>query len=84
MEVRIPYSQPHAKTSSYQYIRIYMKVKNDELVKSCKILNQGRLRKKGCRQGARNPRSEAYFAVRRNDEGGSATQHPDFLRSRQK
>ena len=26
---------------------------------------------------------EAYFWVRCNDEGCSATQHPDFLRSRQ-
>ncbi len=27
-------------------------------------------------------RSEAYFGVRRNDEGCRVTQHPDFLRSR--
>ncbi len=29
-------------------------------------------------------RNKAYFGVRRSDEGCSATQHPDFLRSRQK
>jgi hypothetical protein len=41
-----------------------------------------RLRKKLRRQGAQILRSEAYFVVRRNDEGYSVTQHPDFLRSR--
>jgi len=49
-----------------------------------KAMIWGRLRKKLQRQGARVQRSEAYFGVRRNDEGGSATQHMDFLRSRQK
>jgi hypothetical protein len=28
-------------------------------------------------------RSEAYFWVRRNDEGCGVTQHADFLRNRQ-
>ncbi|MEW6261270.1 MAG: hypothetical protein AB1547_15350, partial [Thermodesulfobacteriota bacterium] len=31
-----------------------------------------------------NPVCEAYLNVRRNDEGCSTTQHPAFLRSRQK
>jgi hypothetical protein len=43
----------------------------------------GRLRKKLRRQGAQILRNEAYIDVRRNDEGCSATPHPDFLRSRQ-
>ena len=42
----------------------------------------GRLRKKLQRQGAQGHLSEAYFSVRRNDEGRSATQHMGFLRSR--
>ena len=33
-------------------------------------------------QGAQDPRSEAYFCVRCNNEGRSATQHMDFLRGR--
>ena len=44
--------------------------------------SQGRLRKKPRRQGAQGRRSEAYFFVRRNDEGRSATQHMGFFRSR--
>jgi hypothetical protein len=35
--------------------------------------------KKRQRQGTRR---EAYFGVRRNNEGRSATQHMDFLRGR--
>jgi hypothetical protein len=54
----------------------------DELAKSRKMRRKRRLRKKFCRQGAQIMRSEAYFYVRRNDEGCSATQHPEFLRSR--
>jgi hypothetical protein len=50
--------------------------------KAPKALISGRLCKKFRRQGAQIMRNEAYFAVRRNDEGCSATQHPDFLRSR--
>jgi hypothetical protein len=42
----------------------------------------GGFAKKIQRQGALNPKSEAYFGVRRHDEGLSATQHMDFLRSR--
>ena len=42
----------------------------------------GRLRKKLQRQSAQGQRSEAYFSVRRNDEGRSATQHMGFFRSR--
>ena len=34
-------------------------------------------------QGAQGLRNEAYTEVRRNDEGCSATQQMDFLRSRQ-
>jgi len=45
-------------------------------------LISGRLCKKFRRQGAQIMRNEAYLGVRRNDEGCSATQHPDFLRSR--
>jgi len=51
----------------------------DELVKSRNVDGFEKVR----RQGAQILRSEAYFWVRRNDEGCSATQHPDFLRSRQ-
>jgi hypothetical protein len=58
--------------------------------KVAKALNSGRLRKKFRRQDAQILRNEAYFVVRRNKpapakagEGCSATQHPDFLRSRQ-
>jgi hypothetical protein len=32
-------------------------------------------------QGAQSLRNEAYIEVRCNDEGGSATQQMDFLRS---
>ena len=49
-----------------------------------------RPRKKLQRQGARSLRSEAYLFVGRNKpapaeagEGGSATQHMDFIRGRQ-
>ncbi len=54
----------------------------DALVNSLNSRCSGRLRKKLQRQSARLLRSETHFSVRRNDEGGSATQHMDFLRSR--
>ncbi len=41
-----------------------------------------RQRKKIQMQGAQILRNEAYIEVRCNDEGCSATQHMDFLRSR--
>ncbi len=34
-------------------------------------------------KACKSARSEAYFWVRRNDEGCGAMQHADFLRSRQ-
>ncbi|PKN51535.1 MAG: hypothetical protein CVU55_11330 [Deltaproteobacteria bacterium HGW-Deltaproteobacteria-13] len=39
------------------------------------------LRKKLQRQGAQGLRSEAYLSVGRKDEGRSATQYLNFLRS---
>jgi hypothetical protein len=51
--------------------------------KSQEMRQKRRLRKKLRRQGAQIKRNEAYFYVRRSDEGRSATRHPDFLRSRQ-
>ena len=45
-------------------------------------LNSGRPRKKFRRQGEQILRNEAYLCVRRNDEGCSSTQHPDFFRGR--
>jgi hypothetical protein len=38
-----------------------------------------RPRKKLQRQGAQDTRSEAYFGVRRNNEGRSATPHMEFF-----
>ncbi len=55
---------------------------HDNLGINWKNLNLGRFCKKFQRQGAQILRSEAYFVVRRNDEGCSATQHMDFLQSR--
>jgi len=54
----------------------------DELAKSRKMRRKQRLCKKLRRQGAQILRNEAYLYVRRNDEGCSATKHPDFLQSR--
>ena len=45
---------------------------------------QQRPRKKLQRQGAQIQRNEAYFCVRRNDEGCSVTQHMNFLRGRER
>jgi hypothetical protein len=52
------------------YNKHYKDIKGDDLViRFLKVAKMGRLRKKGRRQGARILRSEAYFGVRRNDEG---------------
>jgi hypothetical protein len=48
-----------------------------------KPVSDPKLRQLITRQGAQTLMSEAYFWVRHNDEGCSATQHPDFLRIRQ-
>jgi hypothetical protein len=64
--------------------RKFYKAIKDGLEKAPKTVQVRRLRKKLRRQGAQIMRSEAYMDIRRNDEGHSATQHPDFLRSRQK
>jgi hypothetical protein len=62
--------------------RIFVFATLNGLAKGPKTVQVRRLRKKLRRQGAQIPRSEAYMDIRRNDEGCSATQHPDFLRSR--
>jgi len=55
---------------------VAIKVKEDDFEKVLKVVKMGRLRKKApglrrgkLRQGAQILRSEAYFVVRRNDEG---------------
>ena len=50
----------------------------DEFAKSHQVEAQKKLQM----QGAQILRNEAYIDVRRNDEGCSATQQMDFLRSR--
>jgi hypothetical protein len=54
----------------------------NEVVKNQSTCNYRRPCKKRQRQGAQGTRREAYFGVRRNNEGRSATQHMDFLRGR--
>ena len=54
----------------------------NEFMKNQSTCNYGRPCKKRQRQGAQGTRREAYFGVRRNNEGRSATQHMDFLRGR--
>ena len=54
----------------------------NEVIKNQSMCNYRRPCKKRQRQGAQGTRREAYFGVRRNNEGRSATQHMDFLRGR--
>lgn len=49
---------------------------------TCNHDNHERPCKKRQRQGAQDTRREAYFGVRRNNEGRSATHHMGFLRGR--
>jgi hypothetical protein len=54
----------------------------NEFMKNQSTCSYGRPCKKRQRQGVQGTRREAYFDVRRNNEGRSATQHMDFLRGR--
>jgi hypothetical protein len=59
------------------------KSQEDVLVKSRKSHSSGAASLKSSRGKARDSQwNEACFGVRRDDKGGSATQHMDFLRSR--
>jgi hypothetical protein len=54
----------------------------NEVMKNQSTGNYRRPCKKRQRQGAQGTRREAYFCVRRSNEGRITTQHMDFLRGR--